>query len=306
MLNLKIMKYILAFFFFIQITGFSGFAQQVIPLYDGPIPGEIPAENTEIDNNGILSNVSKPELTVYIPENNDNARPAIVICPGGGYGVVCASYEGHKIARAMNQKGVAAFVLKYRLPSDRICSNKSIAPLQDAQRAIKVVRDNAEKWGVNPNKIGIIGFSAGGHLASTAGTHFSKSYIQNEKSTSLRPDFMILVYPVITMESKLTDAGSCRRLLGESPTPELLDLFSNEEQVTENTPPAFLTHAMDDDVVPIENSIRFYEALKAKNVPADMHLFSTGKHGFPLEPAKSNWLDYAFQWMKEQHLIDGR
>jgi len=297
------MKRLLFLILFVQLVCFKGFAQQVIPLYDGPIPGEIPAENTEVDKNGILSNVSKPELTVYIPENNDTGRTAIVICPGGGYGVVCASYEGHEIARAMNEKGVAAFVLKYRLPSDRTCNNKSTAPLQDAQRAIKIVRDNAEKWGINPDKIGIIGFSAGGHLASTAGTHFSKSYIQNNESTSLRPDFMMLIYPVISMQPGLTHAGSCRNLLGENSTTELLDLFSNEKQVTDNTPPAFLTHAMDDDVVPVENSIRFYEALKAKNVPADMHLFSSGKHGFPLEPAKSGWLNYAFLWMKEQQLI---
>ena len=279
-------------------------AQQVIPLYNGTIPGEIFAENQEINTNGIYQKVSKPDLTIYIPENTDTGRTAIVICPGGGYGAVCASYEGHKIARAMNEKGVAAFVLKYRLPSDRTCSNKSIAPLQDAQRAIKIVRDNAGKWGINPNKIGIIGFSAGGHLASTAGTHFSKSYIQNETSTSLRPDFMMLIYPVISMQPGLTHAGSCENLLGKSPTSDMLNLFSNEKQVTENTPPAFLTHAMDDDVVPVENSIRFYEALKAKNVPADMHLFSKGRHGFPLDPASSNWLGYAFQWMKEQHLIN--
>ena len=296
------MKYFLFLALIIVCLGVS--AQEVIPLYDGPIPGEIVAENKEADNNGILSNISKPELTIYIPENSDTGKTAIVICPGGGYGVVCASYEGHKIARAMNEKGVAAFVLKYRLPSDRTCSNKSIAPLQDAQRAIKIVRDNAERWGINPNKIGIAGFSAGGHLASTAGTHFLKSYIQNDESTSVRPDFMMLVYPVISMQPELTDAGSCRRLLGENPTSDMLNIFSNEKQVTENTPPAFLTHAMDDDVVPVENSIRFYEALKAKNVPADMHLFSKGKHGFPLEPASSNWLDYAFQWMKEQQHID--
>ncbi|MCG6188459.1 alpha/beta hydrolase [Maribellus maritimus] len=300
------MKKFLSLILFVHFVCFTGLAQQVIPLYDGAIPGEIPAENTEVDNNGIFSKISKPELTIYIPENSDTGKTAIIICPGGGYGVVCASYEGHKIARAMNEKGVAAFVLKYRLPSDRTCSDKSIAPLQDAQRAIKIVRDNAEKWGINQNKIGIMGFSAGGHLASTAGTHFSKNYVQNDESTSLRPDFMMLIYPVISMQPGLTHAGSCRNLLGENPDSELIELFSNEKQVTENTPPAFLTHAMDDDVVPVENSIRFYEAMKEKNVPTDMHLFSTGKHGFPLEPAKSNWFGYAFQWMREKQLIGDR
>jgi acetyl esterase/lipase len=288
------------------MVSFEGFTQQVIPLYDGPIPGEIQAKNKEMINNGIYSNVSKPELTIYLPENSDSNRTAVIICPGGGYGVVCASYEGHEIAGAMNEKGVAAFVLKYRLPSDRTCSNKSIAPLQDAQRAIKIVRDNAGKWGVNPNEIGIMGFSAGGHLASTAGTHFSKNYIENKELTNLRPDFMMLIYPVISMQPGLTHAGSCENLLGKNPGQDTLDLFSNEKKVTANTPRAFLTHAMDDDVVPVENSIRFFEAMKAKNVSADMHLFSAGKHGFPLEPAKSNWLNYAFQWMKEQQLISNR
>lgn len=195
-------------------------------------------------------------------------------------------------------------MLKYRLPNDNTCENKSIAPLQDAQQAIKIVRDNAEKWRIDPNQIGMMGFSAGGHLAATAGTHFSKSYIENEKGTSLRPDFMVLVYPVISMQPELTHGGSRDNLLGKNASSELLELFSNEKQVTENTPRTFLTHAQDDDVVSVENSLRFYEALKAKNVSADMHLFSKGKHGYPLEPAASNWLDYVFKWMKEQELVD--
>ncbi|MCK3683481.1 alpha/beta hydrolase [Maribellus sp. YY47] len=278
-------------------------AQTVIPLYDGAIPGEKEHENKEYDENGIYFAVSKPDLTIYLPQDENQARTAVVICPGGGYHAVCASYEGHKIAKEMNRKGVAAFVLKYRLPSDENCSNKTIAPLQDAQRALKIVRDNAEKWGINKDRIGIMGFSAGGHLASTAGTHFSKDYIENKEGTSLRPDFMLLVYPVISMQPGLTHGGSRDNLLGKNASDDLLELYSNEKQVAENTPPAFLTHAMDDDVVPVENSIRFYEAMKAKNVPADMHLFSKGKHGYPLEPAKSNWLNYVFQWMQEQELI---
>lgn len=298
------MKRFLLLFSLLGTICLTGAAQEVIPLYNGAIPNEITAENEEHVKDGIYFAVSKPELTIYLPQNTATGRTAIVICPGGGYGAVCASYEGEKIARAMNEKGVAAFVLKYRLPSDRTCSNKTIAPLQDAQRAIKIVRDNAEKWGINVHKVGIIGFSAGGHLASTAGTHFSQCYIENEEGTNLRPDFMMLIYPVISMQPELTHAGSRDNLLGKNPTPEMLDLYSNEKQVTENTPPAFLCHAMDDDVVPVENSIRFYEAMKAKNVPADMHLFSKGKHGFPLEPANSNWLDYAFHWMMEQQLVD--
>jgi len=282
---------------------FSVEAQNVILLYEGAIPGEKAYENKEYNENGIYFAVSKPDLTIYLPQDENKEKTAVVICPGGGYHAVCASYEGHKIAKEMNKKGIAAFVLKYRLPSDDYCENKSIAPLQDAQRAIKIVRDNAEIWGINPNQIGIMGFSAGGHLASTAGTHFSKSYIGNSEETSLRPDFMVLVYPVISMQEGLTHHGSRENLIGVNPDAEMVELFSNEKQVTENTPRTFLTHVEDDDVVPVENSIRLYEALKAKNVSADMHLFSKGKHGYLLEPAASNWLNYVFQWMQEQQLI---
>ncbi|MGQ8338760.1 alpha/beta hydrolase [Sunxiuqinia sp. A32] len=279
-------------------------AQTVIPLYCGCIPGEKPHEDKEYSENGIYFAVSKPDLTIYLPQNESRDRTAVLICPGGGYQAVCASYEGHKIAREMNKKGVATFVLKYRLPSDNTCDNKSLAALQDAQRAVKIIRDNAEDWGIDPNKIGIMGFSAGGHLASTAGTHFSKTYIENEEETSLRPNFMVLVYPVISMQNGLTHSGSREALLGVSPDAELVNLFSNEKQVTENTPRTFLTHAEDDDVVPVENSIRFYEALKVNNVSVDMHLFSKGKHGYPLEPAASNWLGYVFKWMQEQQLLN--
>lgn len=298
------MKIIGFLFYLLFLLSFCAGAQTVIPLYEGAIPGEKQHENKEYDDNGIYSFVSKPDLTIYLPQDENKVKTAVVICPGGGYHVVCASYEGHKIAKEMNKKGVAAFVLKYRLPNDNTCENKSIAPLQDAQRAIKVVRDNAEKWGIDPNQIGIMGFSAGGHLAATAGTHFSKSYIENKEGTSLRPDFMMLVYPVISMLPELTHEGSRDNLLGKNASSEMLELFSNEKQVTENTPRTFLTHAQDDDVVSVENSLRFYEGLKAKNVSADMHLFSKGKHGYPLEPAASNWLGYVFKWMEEQNLVD--
>jgi acetyl esterase/lipase len=227
----------------------------------------------------------------------------VIICPGGGYSALCITYEGEEIAQKLNKLGVAAFVLKYRLPNKRTCINPSIAPLQDAQRAIQLIRENAVNWGIDPDKIGIMGFSAGGHLASTAGTHFNKILIPNSKSTSVRPDFMVLVYPVISMEPGLTHAGSRENLLGDTASKDQLDLFSNEKQVTAQTPPTFLVHAGDDDLVPVENSLRFYEALKAHNVSVDMHIFSVGKHGFPLEPAKSAWFDYFIKWMQEQKLV---
>ena len=297
------MKIVGLLFAFVMLFFISVGAQSVIPLYERFIPGEKDYENKERNENGIYFEVSKPDLTIYLPQDECKDRTAVVICPGGGYHAVCASYEGHKIAREMNKIGLAAFVLKYRLPSENTCEDKSIAPLQDAQRAIKIVRDNALKWGIDPNKIGIMGFSAGGHLASTAGTHFSKSYIKNNEGTSLRPDFMMLIYPVISMQSELTHSGSRENLLGMNPDTGLVNLFSNEKQVVENTPPTFLTHAEDDDVVSVENSIRFFEALKAKNISVDMHLFSKGKHGYPLEPAASNWLEYVFKWMREQQFV---
>ncbi len=291
-------------FTFLLLFGIEVGAQKTIPLYESSIPGEKTHTDKECNENGIYFAVSIPNLTIYLPQNESGNGTAVIICPGGGYHAVCASYEGRKIARELNKKGVAAFVLKYRLPNDSTCENKSIAALQDAQQAIKIVRENAGKWKIDSNKIGVMGFSAGGHLASTAGTHFSKSYIENKEETSLRPDFMLLVYPVISMQNGLTHKGSCETLLGTNPDSELVELFSNEKQVTENTPPTFLTHAGDDDVVPVENSIRFYEALKAKNVSVDMHLFSKGKHGYPLEPAASNWLSYVYKWMKEQQLLN--
>ena len=165
-----------------------------------------------------------------MPENKTEKRTAVIICPGGGYGALMMDYEGTEIAEKFNKLGVAAFVLKYRLPDDRISLNKSIAPLQDSQQAILTVRESARKWGVNPHKVGIMGFSASGHLASTAGTHFTKSHIQNEGSITLRPDFMILVFPVISMQTDLTHAGSRENLLDPNPSEEQINLFSNESR----------------------------------------------------------------------------
>jgi len=289
---------------FIYLSGFiaTAFAQEKINLYFGEIPNSVKAENKEYVENSVIFAVSQPELSIYLPKDKNDGKTAVIICPGGGYGALCISNEGIEIAQKLNMLGIAAFVLKYRLPDKRTCIAPSIAPLQDAQRAIQLVRENAVKWGIDPLKIGIMGFSAGGHLASTAGTHFNKVLIPDPGSTSVRPDFMILVYPVISMQEGLTHAGSSDNLLGRTPSKEQLDLFSNEKQVTAKTPPAFLIHAGDDDAVLVENSLRFYDALKAHGVLAGMHIFSKGKHGFPLEPAKSAWFDYCVEWMKEQKI----
>jgi acetyl esterase/lipase len=250
-------------------------AQEVIPLYPGELPNSKPNTMKEVasaDGSGWIMKVSKPTLTVYLPPASSATGKAVVICPGGGYVGESHKLEGTVIAEAFNRQGIAAFVLKYRLPSDSIMTDKSIGPLQDAQQAIKVVRERAAEWKINPNQIGLMGFSAGGHLASTTGTHFGKSYISNPANTSLRPDFLILVYPVISMQEGLTHGGSKENLLGKQPSVEQTNLFSNEMQVTKDTPPTWLTHTGDDTAVPVENSIRFYQALIRNGVPAEMHL----------------------------------
>ena len=209
------------------------------------------------------------------------------------------SNEGSQVAENMNKLGIAAFVLKYRLPSDVSMKDKSIGPLQDAQRAVQIVRERASEWNIDPNKIGIMGFSAGGHLASTAETHFDRSYIENPKQTSLRPDFAILVYPVISFLDSLTHSGSRNALIGKNPSSRDMQLFSNELQVTSQTPPTFLIQAEDDKTVSVKNSVVFFLALLKNHVPAGLHIFPTGAHGFPLEPAHSNWFSYCASWLKE-------
>jgi acetyl esterase/lipase len=296
------MKYTILLLFLaitIQLT-----AQTIIPLYPGAVPNSKPSKMKEIrqESGGQLVGfwkISEPTLAVYLPDEKIATGQAVIICPGGGYEMESYRLEGTVIAEAFLRKGVAAFILKYRLPSDSIMTDKSIGPLQDAQQAIKTVRMRAAEWKINPAKIGIMGFSAGGSLASTAGTHFDKSYIPNDEKVSLRPDFMILIYPVISMTDELTHMGSRNALLGKSPSKELIDLFSNEMHVNANTPPTWLTHTGDDKVVTVENSIRFYEELVRNKVPAEMHLYPKGNHGFVLFQPTDEWMQPLFTWMKK-------
>jgi acetyl esterase/lipase len=278
--------------------------QTIIPLYPGTVPNSKPYVMKEIrmEANGLLvgfRKISEPTLAIYLPDEKIATGQAVIICPGGGYEMESYRLEGTVIADAFLKKGIAAFILKYRLPSDSIMIDKSIGPLQDAQQAIKTVRMRAAEWKINPAKIGIMGFSAGGSLASTAGTHFDKSYIPNDEKVSLRPDFMILIYPVISMTDELTHKGSRNALLGKTPTKELIDLFSNEKHVSANTPPAWLTHTGDDNVVTVENSIRFYQELVRNKVPAEMHLYPKGNHGFVLFQPTDEWMQPLFSWMKK-------
>jgi acetyl esterase/lipase len=276
--------------------------QTIIPLYPGSVPNSKPYVMKEIrmEANGLLvgfRKISEPTLAIYLPDEKIATGQAVIICPGGGYEMESYRLEGTVIAEAFLRKGIAAFILKYRLPSDSIMIDKSIGPLQDAQQAIKTVRMRAAEWKINPAKIGIMGFSAGGSLASTAGTHFEKSYIPNNEKESLRPDFMILIYPVISMTDELTHKGSRNALLGKTPTKELIDLFSNEKHVSANTPPTWLTHTGDDNVVTVENSIRFYQELVRNKVPAEMHLYPKGNHGFVLFQPTDEWMKPLYSWM---------
>ncbi len=274
-----------------------------MPLYQESIPNSKPYQMKEIEMKieGQFygyQKTSEPTLAVYLPNKEIATGVAVVICPGGGYEFVSYKMEGTKIAEEFQSRGVAAFILKYRLPSDSIMVDKAIGPLQDAQQAIKVVRDNANNWNIDANKIGIMGFSAGGHLASTAGTHFNKSYIPNKEKTSLRPDFMILVYPVISMTNEITHQGSRVNLLGENAEEENVLLFSNEMQVNKDTPPTWMTQTGDDTIVPVENSICFYQALIRNKIPAEMHLYPKGDHGFVLNLPAKEWMQPLFEWMK--------
>jgi acetyl esterase/lipase len=279
-------------------------AQTIIPLYPGTLPNSKSYAMKEIrmEANGMLvgfRKISEPTLAIYLPDGKIATGQAVIICPGGGYEMESYRLEGTVIAEAFVKKGIAAFILKYRLPSDSIMVDKSMGPLQDAQQAIKTVRMRSAEWKINPAKIGIMGFSAGGHLASTAGTHFGKSYIPNDGKVSLRPDFMILIYPVISMTDELTHKGSRNALLGKTPTKEMIDLFSNEKHVNANTPPTWLTHTGDDKVVIVENSIRFYQELIRNKVPSEMHLYPKGNHGFVLFQPTDEWMQPLFEWMKK-------
>lgn len=278
-------------------------AQQIAPLYDQAIPNEVPNSMKETvlywgGEFGGYKSVSIPTLEIYLPKKRNVKSAAVVICPGGGYKTESYQEEGIDIAKTFVKHGVAAFILKYRLPSDSIMVDKSIGPLQDAQQAIKVLREKAANWNIDVHKIGIMGFSAGGHLASSAGVHFDSSFIPNNEQTSLRPDFMILVYPVISMTDKLTHRDSRRKLLGEPAPVEKINYFSSELQVTDSTPPAWITHATDDKTVDVDNSIVFYEALKEHKVPVEMHIYPKGDHGFVLNIPPEKWMSSLFEWMK--------
>jgi acetyl esterase/lipase len=270
----------------------------------GLIPNALPAENLEKtainqDKIAFTTQTSVPTLTLYQPEKPNGQ--AVVICPGGGYFGTAGDHEGIQVAKMLNAAGVTALVLKYRVPEERTCSKKHLAPLQDAQQAIRIARKNAAAWGYHPRRIGILGFSAGGHLAAMASTHFNeKADPNNPDTTSLRPDFAVLIYPVISFQTNqlvwLND-----QLLGKNAPETLVDWACCEKNVRPDSPPTFLTHCADDETVPVEHSLDYYTACRRQKIPTEMHLYPKGGHGFGMEnPATTDrWNERLLNWLKQ-------
>jgi acetyl esterase/lipase len=297
---------LLSLFTLVIFTTMAYAQEKPIKLYPDSVPNskKAPAKYIEATVANRTSMVTDPVLIPYFPAKEKVNGTAIIICPGGGYSRLAMDIEGDAVAKKFNELGVTAFVLKYRLPSDEIMIDKTIGPLQDAQRSIQILRQRATEWGINPAKVGIIGFSAGGHLASTAGTHYDNPVITNKENISLRPDFMMLLYPVITF-GEYAHKGSMQRLLGADTTQKQRDMYSNEKQVRANSPITFIVQAEDDPAVPVQNSLMFYYALLANKIPAELHIYPKGGHGFGLnnKSTKDNWFSSATNWLDANGLL---
>jgi acetyl esterase/lipase len=276
------------------------------------IPGAIETvdykQEATYNKDGIVNGVSKvfqPTLTIFLADSKIANGTSVVICPGGGYSHLAINKEGYKIAKWFNSLGISAFVLKYRMPSDLTMIDKTVGPLQDAQEALRMLRRNSDKWKLDPNKIGIMGFSAGGHLAATLSTQFTEKVYVPIDNISARPDFSILIYPVISMQDEITHIGSKENLLGKNASGELVEKYSNEKHVDNTTPKTFLVHATDDKVVPVENSINYYRALKQHQIPVEMHIYENGGHGFGLgvEETNINWPKACEKWLESNGFI---
>ncbi len=286
----------------------SGFAQnKIIPLWENDPPNyQESGEVTIWDTSDIvrIRLVQQPDIAVFLPSKKNATGEGVIICPGGGYQILAYDWEGSDIARWFNSHGIAAFVLKYRLPGSKSNIIPYKSPLMDAQRAMRLVRYHAEEWNVDPARIGIMGFSAGGHLASTLSTHYDGGNPSGDDPVdrvSCRPDFSILIYPVISFNDDFTHSGSKWALLGDNPDAELVTYFSNELQVTDDTPPAILVHSGDDKSVPVENSLVYYEALRAHQITSELHVYPYGGHGFSLAIGNghlSTWPDRVIDWIR--------
>ena len=304
---MKTLKTTLILIAFLSTAYLSSGQDYTLPLYQGKIPNsKSTGQKEKIEKKDIvlISNVQDPDIAVYLPSKRFATGQAVVICPGGGYWVLAYDLEGTDVAKYLNSIGVAGIVLKYRLPTSGNTIEPHKAPLMDAQRAIRLVRSNAKAWSIDSTKIGIMGFSAGGHLASTLGTHFDlgdKNSTDVVEQKSCRPDFMILMYPVITFTAEWSHTGSREALLGKNPDKALISYYSNELQVQDNTPTAFIVQADNDTGVPVENSLLIYQALRKKKIPAELHILSEGEHGFGLAVNNehvASWTNSLRLWLK--------
>jgi acetyl esterase/lipase len=307
MKNKHLNNFIIAILIFMVSIGCIHAQNEEIELWSSEVPGSIKANDYfEVYNENLdqLRKVVNPTLTMFVPENPNGT--SIVICPGGGYAYLSIEKEGYKVAEWLNTLGVTAFVLKYRLPSDEIMIDKSIGPLQDAQEAMRYIRRHLDKWSIDKNKIGVMGFSAGGHLAASLATRYNEQIYEVSDTISAKPDFTILVYPVISMDEKIGHQGSRNRLLGINASKELKENFSNEKHIDSLTPPAFIVHASNDNGVLVENSLAFYLGLKNNKVSAELHLYQDGKHGFGLGKTGTSqfWTQQCERWLRTNKYIN--
>jgi len=302
------MKHLLTFLILLFGTSLAFSQNHTLNLWPGLPPLQKESDQQEKSvREGIvrISNVQTPSIEVYLPTQQIATGEAVLIFPGGGYGILAYDWEGTDFAKWLNSQGIAGIVVKYRLPLSTSLTDPKEVPLLDAQRAIRLVRQHAEAWHINPNQVGIMGFSAGGHLAATLSTSYTHQIARETDAIDLlsaRPDFSILVYPVISFRDAATHGGSRKNLIGDPANPELVNRFSNELQVNANTPPTFLVHAQDDKAVPLENSLLYYQALHANGVKASLHIYPTGGHGFAFgmdKGAVSGWRDVLLAWMEE-------
>lgn len=305
---MRLNKTIIPIVLFMTLAIQANAQNTILNVWPDGIPGSIRSETyfeESTVNGNIISGYGKvtvPTMTVFLPPVEKATGLAVLICPGGGYGHLAFDHEGLAIARWLNDNGIAGIILKYRLPSDFIMKDKSVGPLQDAQEAMRIIRRNASQWHISQNKVGVIGFSAGGHLASTLSTHFDEKVYDSKDTTNARPDFSLLIYPVITFDSTFTHAGTRKNLIGNSPTDDQVRHFSNELMINSHTPPAFLVHSSDDKVVPVKNSLVYYENLVKNNIVAEMHIFQKGGHGYGLainKGTQSVWPDLCLRWLSE-------
>jgi acetyl esterase/lipase len=296
-------------FYFIYFWSLFGFSQDtILPLYEKHIPC---SSFDKIENNLIIDEkdqkIHTPQLWYYPSPHPKKEVAAVLVIPGGGYKNLALEHEGIKVAKWFNKIGISAFVLMYRTPHWESKPCKTKVALLDAQRGLQIIAENAKQWNIDNAKIGIIGFSAGGHLAATLSNHFD--FISSEKITdkkSYKPNFCILVYPVISMRDKYTNMGSKYSLLGNSPTEKQVEFFSNELQVRAKTPPTLLIHAKDDSIVDPENSIRYHKALQENKIPTRLHLMERGGHGFGIKNAAAptnSWLNITTEWLKDRKII---